>query len=160
MQNLKITMTFILSFMALLISFDGISQDSSNSNQLSSIFLERARQHQENGDSDIAEADLVKAELFNPGMAKDNGIRKSKSAEDWLKKAKECLYKEDKISCYRKAIKADSGCIEAHEKLAVILYKNNDYKGAKELLDALIVIDKENSTAKKYLKKIKKKTVL
>ena len=121
-------------------------------------YLERAKQRQKDGDYDSANADFEKAMRFDPVLASkypELGI--SVKAKDWMKKASDCMYRGEKITCYQRAIESDPKFFKAYKCLGREYYADKKYRQAAEILKKLLEINPEDKEARKMLEKALKK---
>ncbi|MBN2145429.1 MAG: tetratricopeptide repeat protein [Candidatus Aureabacteria bacterium] len=126
--------------------------------ELAKHYMERAKKRQADDDPDGAAADYAKAYLFDPKVANQyNQTEGPEAARQWLKKAGQTSFNDEKITCCRKAVKADPNCKDAYLNLGRILFKTKRYDEAADVFHKLLALDPKNKTAQKYLKKTQKK---
>lgn len=122
-------------------------------------YLERAKRRQKDGDYDTANADYEKAMKFDPVLASrypELGI--SLKAQDWMKRAQDCMYRSEKISCYQRAIQSDPKFLKAYKSLGREYYEDKKYTQAADILKQLLELNPEDKEAKKMLQKALKKS--
>lgn len=130
------------------------NKESDMNSRMAAIYLDRAKQRKADGDTDTANADYEKAYRLDPKLSdKFKDLRISLDAGKWMKRADDCLYNSEKITCYKKAIKADPRCTDAYYYLGKYLYKEKYYKDAAKAFHDLLEIDPKYSGAEKFLQK-------
>lgn len=176
MKNILTKICFILIFLIpCLILADEAAKENKNSayeavesslkgqeytanSSMAMIYLERAKARQKDGDYDTANADYEKAMKFDPALASqfpELGI--SLKAKDWMKRARDCMYRSEKISCYERAIQNDPKFLKAYQCLGREYYADKKYKQAADVLKKLLELNPNDKEAKKLLQKALKK---
>ncbi len=144
------------SYEALQASLKG--QEFSANSSMAMTYLERAKRRQKDGDYDTANADYEKAMKFDPVLASQYPeLGFSLKAKDWMKRASDCMYRSEKISCYQRAIEIDPKFLKAYKCLGREYYSEKKFRQAADTYKILLQLNPEDREAKKMLQKALKK---
>ena len=145
------------SYEALQASLKG--QEFTANSSMARTYLERAKMRQKDGDYDTANADYEKAMKFDPVLASQYPeLGFSLKAKDWMKRASDCMYRSEKISCYQRAIEIDPKFLKAYKCLGREYYAEKKFRQAADTFKKLLELNPEDREAKKMLQKALKKS--
>ena len=144
------------SYEALQASLKGHEYTANSS--MAMTYLERAKRRQKDGDYDTANADYEKAMKFDPVLASQYPeLGFSLKVKDWMKRASDCMYRSEKITCYQRALEIDPKFLKAYKCLGREYYADKKYRQAAETFEKLLELNPEDKEARKILQKAIKK---